>query len=112
MLLANQAREADGAGDIIEGLLHVSFVAVHPDYWSCGIASSLLDRVAAEAAAEGYARMQLWVVGDNDRARHVYERSGFRPSGSQKLDGHGETIVHYENNLAKIAHLAKTGPTA
>lgn len=99
MLLATQARDQDGAGEPVPGLLHVSYVAVSPECWSCGIASALLDRAASAAASNGYRQMQLWVVAENLRARSLYERHGFCWSRRTKTDEYGEHILHYVKTL-------------
>jgi len=94
MLLANQARERDGAGDPIPGLLHISYVAVDPIFWDRGIAYSLLARIAYDAGMEGYERLQLWVAANNKRARNLYEHFRFTLSGREKIED-GERIIHY-----------------
>jgi len=95
VLLANDARENDGAGDVIPGVMHVSYVAVHPAHWRRGIASRLLDNVINDARARRYARLQLWVITSNIAARRLYERFGFVFTGREKTDDFGERIAHY-----------------
>ncbi len=102
MLLANQAREHDGQGDPIPGLMHIGYIAVAPMAWGQGIASALLARIASEALREGYARLQLWVATSNERARNIYERFGFVFSGREKVDDdYEELIMHYVINLVR-----------
>jgi GNAT superfamily N-acetyltransferase len=50
-------------------------LAVRPDHWRSGLGREGFAR--AEAAGAG----QLWVLADNARARSLYERLGWRPSG-------------------------------
>ncbi len=46
-----------------------------------------MGRVLAEAQAEGYPRIVLWVLKRNARARRFYERAGFRQRGrTHQLD--------------------------
>jgi GNAT superfamily N-acetyltransferase len=55
---------------------------VTPAWWSTGTGRALMERVLAEVRTEGYARIVLWVLTENARARRFYERCGFRPSGA------------------------------
>ncbi len=43
-----------------------------------GVARALLDRCEEEARAAGRARLTLWVTEDNEAARPLYDRAGFR----------------------------------
>ena len=65
--------------------LYALYVA--PAYWSTGAGQALMGRVLAEAQAEGYPRIVLWVLEQNARARRFYERAGFRLRGrTHQLD--------------------------
>lgn len=55
-----------------ESLRHL---AVHPDQWGRGIARDGVARAVAAGAT------RLWVLSDNHRARRLYERLGWAPSG-------------------------------
>ena len=99
VLLACQARENDGAGEPVPGLLHISYVATHPEFWGRGIASQLLAGIASKARAMHNDALQLWVVTNNDRARALYERCGFVFTGREKIDDYGEPIAHYRRDL-------------
>lgn len=103
MLLATQARENDGAGDPIPGLLHIGYVATHPNHWGKGVASKLLEFVARHAPRSGCNAMQLWVVTSNTRARSLYERHDFIFTGREKIDEFGELIAHYRKSLKLAA---------
>jgi ribosomal protein S18 acetylase RimI-like enzyme len=59
--------------------LYALYVA--PAYWSTGAGGALMGRVLAEAQAEGYPRIVLWVLEQNARARRFYERAGFKRRG-------------------------------
>ena len=43
-------------------------------------------RLLRRAAALGYEHIELWVVPDNVRARHVYEREGWTTDGTEKVE--------------------------
>lgn len=109
MLFALQARNEDGAGDPIVGLLHISYVAVAPRCWGKRIAAALIEQVENQAKSDGYQRSQLWAVPTNDRARRLYEGMGFRLSGREMFaEDFGEPIVHYEHLLDWDSSCLKT----
>lgn len=70
-VLGSPARQNDGSGEIIAGLLHLGYVAVAPSRWGGGVASRLVRRVLDEAPMLGYARVQLWRHAINERAKRV-----------------------------------------
>ncbi|MET8569835.1 GNAT family N-acetyltransferase [Streptomyces sp. NPDC004783] len=49
-----------------------------------GVGRALLRESVRRCAAAGHARMLLWVVEGNARARRFYERAGFRPDGAEE----------------------------
>ena len=89
-----QARADDGAGPPERGLCHISLVFVAPDRWRQGIGTRLLDVLMTKARARGYERVQLWTDADNHRAQALFERSGLRRTGREKLDDAGTPTVH------------------
>lgn len=70
-LLGLLARDTDNVRFLLDGL------AVAESARSHGIGSRLLEAIAAEAVARGYAEVRLDVVAGNPRARALYERRGF-----------------------------------
>jgi len=55
-----------------------------------GIADLLVRAVAVAAAAEGARVMTLCVMDGNDRARRLYERAGFHPTGGGPPPGESD----------------------
>lgn len=72
-------REVDNARFLVDGL------AVAEGWRGRGLGSALIEALADEARARGYARLRLDVADQNDRARALYERLGFDPAGHQRL---------------------------
>lgn len=99
MALGMQGLADDGAGVPVPGLCFLSSVYVVPDRWGKNIGGQIVDAVLATARLRGYHRVQLWTHADNQRAQRLYEGRGFRRSGREKDDDHGECIVHYEHSL-------------
>jgi GNAT superfamily N-acetyltransferase len=67
-----------------------------------GIGHALLQESVRRCSAAGHARMHLWVVKGNSRARAFYERAGFRPDGSEEpfaVDGVPVPEVRYTRPL-------------
>ena len=53
-------------------------ISLRKDWWGCGAASALTERILAFARDNGFAQLNLEVRGDNARAIRLYERFGFR----------------------------------
>lgn len=52
-----------------------------PEYMGRGYGKDLLEQAVEELKAMGFKKIFLWVLEDNHRARHFYEKSGFKYSG-------------------------------
>lgn len=52
-----------------------------PEYMGRGYGTDLLEQAVRELKAMGFKQGFLWVLADNHRARHFYEKSGFKNSG-------------------------------
>jgi ribosomal protein S18 acetylase RimI-like enzyme len=68
--------EPDGQ-TTIDGAAHLSGVAVEPNRWGEGFATSLLVFAEAEVRRRGFRRFRLHVLEENERARTLYERLGW-----------------------------------
>ena len=53
-------------------------IAVLKDYWSLGIGSAMFEEMVAAARNRGTELMELEFIEGNERARHLYEKFGFR----------------------------------
>ncbi len=71
-----------GWGEIIS-------VYLLPEYIGRGYGRPLFAAAVAELEKLGCRRQFLWVLEDNARARHFYERAGFFPSGDYLEDSIG-----------------------
>lgn len=54
---------------------------LRPAYMDRGLGGPLLETAVAELRNEGFSRIFLWVLEENARARHFYEKHGFSCSG-------------------------------
>lgn len=65
---------------------HVYGLYVHPDAAGTGVGSRLLGYAVDELEAGGPRPITLWVFESNERARALYERHGFSPDGSRRVE--------------------------
>ncbi|WP_319458950.1 GNAT family N-acetyltransferase [Micromonospora sp. RTP1Z1] len=56
---------------------------VEPARWGGGTGRALLAAARAGLAGRGWTEYRLWVLADNVRARHFYERAGLSPDGAE-----------------------------
>lgn len=69
---------SESPGGLIQPDIPVLSIAVVPGYRNQGVGTRLLHALCELAHAEGHSHLSLGVFRENTRARHVYERSGFR----------------------------------
>ena len=74
------ARDEDAA----RGDEEIYSIYLDPAMWGKGVARDLMRTVLAEVGRSG--SLTLWVLADNERARHFYRRHGFTPDGAEKLE--------------------------
>jgi len=92
MGLAEPGRADDGAGEPVAGHGHVSMVFVAPTRWGQGLGGLVLDALHAA----GWARTTLWTRTGNARARRLYEKAGYRPTGRTSALSAGDAIMQLE----------------
>ncbi len=63
-----------------------------PDFYGQGIGGHLLRAAVEGMKRGGYARAVLWVLVANRRARHFYEKAGWRPDGASRIDATGADL--------------------
>lgn len=70
--------------------------------FGAGIGRALAGESVRRCRAAGHARMLLWVLKGNVRARRFYDRAGFRPDGAEEpfeVDGVAVPEVRYARPL-------------
>lgn len=65
---------------------YLAALYVHPRVSGSGVGRALLDHALRALHEDGRDDITLWVFTSNARARHLYERAGFRPDGAQLTD--------------------------
>jgi GNAT superfamily N-acetyltransferase len=70
--------------DIASGTGEIVGLHVRPAWWGGGVGAALFDTAVDEAGRLGLAPLRLWALQANLRARHLYERRGWRPDGATK----------------------------
>lgn len=58
---------------------------VEPARWGGGTGRALLAAARAGLAERGWTEYRLWVLADNVRARHFYERAGLSTDGAESV---------------------------
>ena len=66
------------------GRMHLISMWVDPRHRRQGVARALIDLVIGWAAERRASEVVLWVADQNDAARRLYERLGFRPTGERQ----------------------------
>ena len=64
-----------------------------PEYMGRDFGKPLLEAAVSALAGQGYQEIFLWVLEENARARHFYEKHGFVCSGDAREDEIGGKIV-------------------
>jgi GNAT superfamily N-acetyltransferase len=59
-------------------------IAVHPDRWGEGLATAGMEEATRAMARRGSPEASLWVLADNHRARRLYGRLGWTPTGDRR----------------------------
>ncbi len=71
-----RARDSD-----MEGFGEIISIYLLPEYMGRGIGRFLMADAIGELRRMGFSDIFLWVLEENERARHFYERLGFENSG-------------------------------
>jgi RimJ/RimL family protein N-acetyltransferase len=59
-------------------------LAVHPEHWGTGLASTAIMAVLQAMEDRGTAVAELWCLEENARARRLYEHLGWRPTSDRR----------------------------
>lgn len=87
-------------GVFVEGeQAEVVGVWVHPQHRRHGVARAMLSAAVVFGRRAGSPRATLWVARENHRARALYERLGFHPTGRTKQLPWDESVVEEEMEL-------------
>jgi GNAT superfamily N-acetyltransferase len=75
---------------------------VEPEARGRGVGTALVEAVVAWARAQGAARLYLGVTSTNHTAIALYERCGFRPTGTRRPLEHAPTFTVVEMALEVV----------
>lgn len=73
--------------DAEQGDLELYAIYLDPEAWGRGVARDLMRTVLTEVKPG--VPVSLWVIADNDRARHFYRRHGFQTDGVERREDIG-----------------------
>lgn len=79
-------------------------IAILKEYWNLGIGSAMFEELIAAAKKRGTEIMELAFIEGNERARHLYEKFGFRivsekPNAFKLKDGSYRKEFHMQKYL-------------
>ncbi len=74
----------------------VATLSVHPDYLRRGVGESMLRKLIEYARGQGFQQLFLHVRADNDKAKKLYEKTGFLATGETSTDAHGGKVFFEE----------------
>ncbi|HUX69453.1 MAG TPA: GNAT family N-acetyltransferase [Cellulomonadaceae bacterium] len=77
--------------DAERGDVEIYSIYLDPGTWGRGVARDLMRTLLNEVPPG--VTVRLWVMADNERARHFYRRHGFAPDGAERLDEIGGAEV-------------------
>ena len=82
-------------------------IAILKDYWDLGIGSAMFEELITAAQNRGVEIMELEFIEGNDRARHLYEKFGFRvvsekPNAIKLRDGTYRNEYYMQKYLREI----------
>ena len=83
---------------------YIGNLAVKTEHRSKNIGPALLDRISSVADSIGYKKLSLLVKSDNDHARHVYEKYGFKTAINIELPAkyHKHGLISFCKLVKKI----------
>ena len=67
----------DGESAATSSKMIICTVATHPQYRNQGIAMQLMQKIEAVCLSKNLQRLELWVIADNEKAVHCYQKAGF-----------------------------------
>jgi ribosomal protein S18 acetylase RimI-like enzyme len=82
-----------------EGEIHAIYVT--PEAWGTGAGRDMMTTALRALAEHGRTVVRLWVLADNDRACRFYERAGFVPDGTRRV----ERLTYGSDGAAEVAEL-------
>ncbi len=77
--------------DAEPGDLELYAIYLDPEAWGRGVARDLMRTLLREVPPK--TPVSLWVLADNERARHFYRRHGFAPDGVEKIEEYSGTSL-------------------
>ncbi|MFF7445638.1 MULTISPECIES: GNAT family N-acetyltransferase [unclassified Streptomyces] len=78
-----------GPSQEIPAVAEIGTLYAVPEVWGSGVGKQLMLAALATLGQADYSRATLWVLQDNERARHFYEAAGWRADGAAVEDTTG-----------------------
>jgi RimJ/RimL family protein N-acetyltransferase len=98
------SRDSDAPRDTTGELVAINF---HPLHWRRGFGTKMCRYVIHEGKKKNWHTLTLWVLKQNTPARCLYEKLGFLPDGTEKVEtkiiGAPLHEVRYMTSLERVA---------
>ncbi|MEU0821998.1 GNAT family N-acetyltransferase [Streptomyces mirabilis] len=78
-----------GPSQVNPAIAEIGTLYAIPEVWGTGVGKQLMLATLATLGQADYAQATLWVLEDNERARHFYEAAGWRADGAAVEDTTG-----------------------
>jgi len=78
-----------------ESLTEIWRIYILPSHWRQGIGTELMNWGINEIRRRGFNKAELWVLEENYRARHFYEKYGFKHDGKVRVINLGKEMNEY-----------------
>jgi GNAT superfamily N-acetyltransferase len=88
----------------VDGAAELYAIHVEPELVGAGVGRLLMVNALGQLAEISPSRALLWVLAENERARRFYDRGGWRPDGTTRVEAiGGEPVaqVRYELDLPR-----------
>ncbi|MET7937215.1 GNAT family N-acetyltransferase [Streptomyces sp. NPDC005322] len=98
--------------DLPSGDAELYALYIRPALVGTSVGRALLTESLRRVTERDFPRLRLWVLRHNARARHFYERAGFRPDGGEeayRVDGIAVPEVRYALSLTPAVGLRPAG---
>lgn len=82
-------------GDNEDDAAHLPRIYVHPDHWSEGVGSALVEDIESWVRERGAERLRLVVLADNEVGNAFYEKRGYRTVAARESEFEDETYEEY-----------------
>ncbi|MEO0688581.1 MAG: GNAT family N-acetyltransferase [Cyanobacteria bacterium J06649_11] len=64
----------------------ITSIYINPEYWRKGLGTEIIEFIVRDMKNRQFHQITLWVLDTNQIARKFYQKIGFKPDGTTKID--------------------------